>query len=75
MTDKILEENLQAFDFSVFSEVRESLLEELLKKHRSDRMKNFKSLSQQISEEMSYDELDFVAAAGNPFASEKKEKI
>ena len=70
MTENILESNLQAFDFSVFSKVKDSLLEELLKKHR---MKNFKSLSQQLAEEqLSDDELDYVAAAGNPFQDRDK---
>ena len=69
MTEVILEENLRAFDFSEFSKVKESLLDELLQRHR---MKNFKSLSQQLAEEMlSEEELDYVAAAGNPFLEKK----
>ena len=69
MTNEMLEKNLNAFDFSEFSKVKESLLDELLQRHR---MKNFKSLSQQLSEEMIMDdELDCVAAAGNPFLEKK----
>ena len=64
MTDESLERNLKVFDFSQFSKVKDSLLDELLQRHR---MKNFKSLSQQLAEEMlSEEELDYVAAAGNP---------
>ena len=70
MTNEMLEKNLKAFDFSEFSKVKESLLDELLQKHR---MKNFKSLSQQLAEEMlSDEELDYVVAAGNPFLEENK---
>ena len=70
MKDEILERNLREFDFSVFSKVKDSLLEELLQKHR---MKNFKSLSQVLAEEqLSDDELDYVAAAGNPFQDKDK---
>ena len=64
MTDESLERNLKVFDFSQFSKVKDSLLDTLLQRHR---MKNFKSLSQQLAEEMlSEEELDYVAAAGNP---------
>ena len=70
MTEKILERNLREFDFSVFSKVKDSLLDELLQRHR---MKNFKSLSQQLADErLSDDELDYVAAAGNPFIDKDK---
>ena len=70
MTDTMLEKNLRAFDFSQFSKVKDSLLDELLQRHR---MKNFKSLSQQLKEEMlSDEELDYVAAAGNPFVDKDK---
>ena len=75
MEEKILDEELKAFDFSVFSKIRGNLLEELLQRHRRDRMKNFQSLSQKFSEEMSDDELDLVVAAGNPYTTDKKEKI
>ena len=64
MIEENLEKNLRAFDFSQLSKVKESLLDELLQRHR---MKNFKSLSQIMEEEkISDDELDYVAAAGNP---------
>ena len=70
MTEEILEKNLREFDYSVFSKVKESLLDELLQKHR---MKNFKSLSQQWADaRLSDDELDYVAAAGNPFLDKDK---
>ena len=70
MTNEMLEKNLNAFDFSEFSKVKESLLDELLQRHR---MKNFKSLSQQLAEEMlSEEELDYVAAAGNHFLDRGK---
>ena len=70
MTEEILEKNLREFDFSVFSKVKESLLDELLQRHR---MKNFKSLSQQLADErLSDDELDYVVAAGNPFIDKDK---
>ena len=70
MTEAILEKSLYEFDYSVFSKVKESLLEELLQRHRR---KNFKSLSQQLAEEMlSDEELDYVAAAGTPFLEESK---
>ena len=70
MTNEMLEKNLKAFDFSEFSKVKESLLDELLQKHR---MKNFKSLSQQLKEEMlSEEDLDYVAAAGNPCIDKDK---
>lgn len=70
MTEEILEKNLSEFDYSVFSKVKNSLLDELLQKHRR---KNFKSLSQQLAEEkLSDDELDFLAAAGNPFIDKDK---
>ena len=74
MTEKILENNLRGFDYSQFSKVKDSLLDELLQRHR---MKNFRSLSQQLAEEMlSDDELDYVAAAGNPtLEGANKDKI
>jgi len=73
MTEKILENNLRGFDYSQFSKVKDSLLDELLQRHR---MKNFRSLSQQLAEEMlSDDELDYVAAAGNPSLEAHKDKI
>ena len=73
MTEEILEKNLREFDYSVFSKVKKSLLEEILERQRRD---NFKSFSQKFSEEMlSDDELDYLAAAGNPFLDDKNKKI
>ena len=73
MTEEIIEKNLREFDFSQFSKVKESLLEELLQKHR---MKNFKNLSLQFPEEMySDEELDYVAAAGNSFPPKDDKNI
>ena len=70
MTEEILEKNLHEFDYSVFSKVKSSLLDKLLQKQR---IKNFKSLSQQLADEkLSDDELDYVAAAGNPFLDKDK---
>ncbi len=71
MTETILENNLGAFDYSVFSKVRKSLLEEILQKQRKNNLKNFMSLSQQLAgEKLSDDELDYVVAAGNPNVDE-----
>jgi hypothetical protein len=70
MTDEILEKNLKSFDYSVFSKVKDSLYEELLQKHRRN---NFKSLSQKLAaSRLSFDELDYLAAAGNPFLNKDK---
>ena len=64
MTNNI-ESELKNFDYSVFSKVKDSLLEELLQKQRMNKFKNFSSLSQRLSAEaMSDDEVDMVAAAG-----------
>lgn len=74
MTDKIFEQKLKGFDYSVFSKVRNSLLDELLQKQRRDNLMNFKSLSQRLSEEMMTDnELDMVAAAGTTLQSAEKD--
>ena len=65
MTNNIFESELKNFDYSVFSKVKDSLLEELLQKQRMNKFKNFSSLSQRLSAEaMSDDEVDMVAAAG-----------
>ena len=56
MTDKIFEQELKGFDYSVFSKVRNSLLEEILQKQRRDNMANFASLSQRLSAEMMSDD-------------------
>ena len=70
MTEEILEKSLRGFDFSQFSKVKESLLDELLQRHR---MKNFRVFSQPFANEiLSDEELDTVAAAGNPFLEENK---
>ena len=67
MTENNFEQEMRNFDYSVFSKVKNSLLDELLQKQRADNMKNFKSLSQTMREEfMTEDELDYIAAAGNP---------
>ena len=72
MTEEILEKNLREFDYSVFSKVKKSLLEEILERQRMD---NLKSFSQKFSEEMlSDDELDYLSAAGNPFLDDKIKK-
>ena len=72
MTDTILERNLRGFDYSVFSKVKDSLLEDLLQRQR---MRNFRSLSQQLrAEMMTEDELDYVAAAGTPSIEADKNK-
>ena len=67
MTDQILDEILREFDYSVFSKVKDNLLEELLQRQRKNNLQNFMSLSQQLAmEKLSDDELDYVVAAGNP---------
>ena len=72
MTDATLEQNLQAFDYSVFSKVKGSLLAELLKRHDADNSRRISGLSRMLTSEMMTDEeLDFVAAAGNPALSKK----
>ena len=76
MTTDKLDMELAAIDFSKFSKVRESLLETLLKKHRQDNFKGFKSLSQELAESrLSLEELDYVAAAGNPAIIKKPEDL
>lgn len=70
MTEEMFERNLRGFDYSVFSKVKESLLGELLTRHRKDNnLRNFESLSQKmISDRMLTDEeLDSVVAAGKNF--------
>ncbi len=69
MSEDRLEKDLKAFDYSVFSSVRETLLQELLQKHRRDNGRAIPSLFQTLKENhMSEEELDYVAAAGNPSA-------
>lgn len=72
MTDAMLDKNLSGFDYSVFSKVRESLLDEIMQKYDSRKLKSFKSYSQMMAEEMLTDEeLDYIAAAGNPNLEKK----
>ena len=76
MTDATLEKNLQAFDYSVFSKVKDSLLAEILQKQNRANMRNFKSVSQIMAEEILTDEeLDCVAAAGNPTLDANKKNF
>lgn len=76
MTDERLDQELKNFDFSVFSKVRTNLLDKILEKQRKDNLKNFCSFSQQIiSERLSDEELDFVAAAGNNYTDKDLKKI
>lgn len=60
MTEETLEKNLREFDYSVFSKVRESLLEEILRRYDAP---NFQFRSEEI---LTDEELDYAAAAGNP---------
>lgn len=76
MTDINLEKNLSEFDYSVFSKVRNSLLENILQKYDERNFNGFKSLSQMMMEErMTDEELDYVAAAGNPNADKNSKKL
>ncbi|MBQ7198054.1 MAG: hypothetical protein IJS29_02205 [Selenomonadaceae bacterium] len=56
-----LEEKLMAIDFSKFSKVKDSLLQEILQRRQS--------------EIMDMEELDYVAAAGNPNVKKFDDKI
>lgn len=56
------EKNLE-MDFSRFSRVRESLRMRLILRHRAD------------NEEMSMEEMDYVAAAGTPTPKKPDEKL
>ena len=61
-----VESKLEAMDFSQFSKVKDSLLMRLKLRRRA------------INEEMSLEELDMVAAAGNPNlkdASDRKPQV
>lgn len=62
MTDKDFEAKLEGFDYSVFSKVRESLLNDILRTYDKD------------SELMTDEELDYVAAAGNPSVKPYRDK-
>lgn len=72
MTEEILEKNLREFDYSVFSKVKDSLLEEILLRQRKNNFRNFRSLSDEI---LSDDELDYVAAAGSSSLDDKNKKL
>lgn len=75
MKEEMLERNLREFDYSVLSKVKESLLDELLERHRRDNnLRNFESLSQKIISDriLSDDELDSVVAAGKNFPDTDK---
>ena len=66
MAENTLDMELKSFDYSVFSSVRESLLQELLKAHRRDNAGTFTSLAQRLREKrLADEELDYAAAAGN----------
>ena len=67
MTNKNFDKELQDFDYSVFSKVKDSLLDELLQKHRQDNLGKYQKFSAMFfDEKMNDEELDYVAAAGNP---------
>lgn len=57
-----VESKLEAMDFSQFSKVKDSLLMRLKLRRRA------------INEEMSLEELDMVAAAGNPNLKDASDK-
>ena len=66
MSEEKLERNLAAFDYSVFSSVRDSLLQTLLVKHRHDNgEEHILPLVQKLRfKRIADDDLDTVAAAG-----------
>ena len=67
MLEDTLEKDLRSFDYSSFSEIRESLLQELLQKHTRDNAKRVPGLFRALKGKRMADyELDYVAAAGNP---------
>ena len=67
MNDKALDKALINFDYSSLSNVKGSLLNNLLIKHRQDNFGKVESLSQRLQNEiLSDEELDAVAAAGIP---------
>ena len=73
MKDEMLDKNLSEFDYSVFSKVKDSLLDEIMQKYDNRKLKSFKIYSQMIMEEtMTDDELDYIAAAGNSDIDNKK---
>lgn len=67
MTTDKLDMELAQVDYSEFSAVKKTLLATLLKKHRQDNFKGFKTFAQELAEsKLTFEELDCVAAAGNP---------
>lgn len=70
MTDEILEKNLREFDFSSLSKVKESLLEEILKKYDARNLKSVISEDEILTDE----DLDYAVAAGNPNFNKKYER-
>ena len=60
--DDALERDLQVYDFSQNHPIRDSLFSRLLTMHRIDNMPKFWRRTQLLNAE----ELDYVAAAGNP---------
>ena len=69
MDDKIMEQELRSFDFSLCHPVREKLLDELLTMHRKDNGRQSRWQGR-----MSDEELDMAAAAGNPALQEQQDK-
>lgn len=75
MTNTNFDQELRSFDYSVFSKVKDSLLDELLQKHRADNFGKFQKFSVGFFEDkMTDEELDYVAAAGTPAAQEDPKK-
>lgn len=66
MNDKELDNMLGDFDYSLMSNVRESLLTDLLNRRKQDRMSSNEIgvASLLRRKQLSLDELDYVAAAG-----------
>lgn len=78
MKDNVLDKALTDFDYSSLSNVKGSLLNNLLIKHRKDNFGKFESLSQRLQNEiLSEEELESVAAAGTvappPYAKHGEE--
>ncbi len=64
MEDKKLDQVLETFDYSLLSNVRESLLTDLLDRRKQDRMSKIGVASLLQRKRLSLDEMDYVAAAG-----------
>ena len=69
MNDEKLTKRLEDFDFSLLHPVREALWNKLIFMHRQDN-----ATPSIMTDKMTDDELDMVAAAGNP-ALEKNKNI